>query len=71
VLFDSSYWQKVIDFDALVEMDMVAADHRDLFEYADTAEEAWLSMRRRGLVVPPIVAGRRLRGNPGLHARSP
>jgi uncharacterized protein (TIGR00730 family) len=49
VLYDRTYWQKVIDFDALVKMDMVAADHPDLFEYADTPEEAWLSITRRGL----------------------
>jgi uncharacterized protein (TIGR00730 family) len=50
VLYDRSYWQSVIDFDALVASDMVTAEHRDLFEYADTAEEAWLSITRRGLV---------------------
>ena len=49
VLYDRTYWQKVIDFDALARMDMVAADHARLFEYADTAEEAWLSIARRGL----------------------
>ena len=49
VLYDRSYWQKVIDFAALVRMDMVAADHPELFEYADTAEEAWHSLTRRGL----------------------
>jgi uncharacterized protein (TIGR00730 family) len=50
VLYDRSYWQSVIDFDALLQMEMVAAgDYQDLFEYADTAEEVWLSITRRGL----------------------
>jgi uncharacterized protein (TIGR00730 family) len=49
VLYDRSYWQQVIDFDALVKMDMVGAENLDLFEYADTAEEAWHSITRRGL----------------------
>lgn len=50
VLYDRNYWQSVIDFDALLQMEMLtAADLRDLLEYADTAEEAWLSITRRGL----------------------
>ena len=36
--------------DALVQMERVAATDRELFEYADTAEDAWLSMTRRGLI---------------------
>jgi uncharacterized protein (TIGR00730 family) len=49
VLFDRAYWRQVVNFEALIETDMVAAEHRDLFEFADTPEEAWQSIERRGL----------------------
>jgi uncharacterized protein (TIGR00730 family) len=49
VLFDRAYWRQVINFDALLEADMVAAAHRELFEFVDTPEEAWQSIERRRL----------------------
>jgi len=49
VLFDRAYWTRAIDFDFLVEQEMVAAGDLALFEMVDTAEEAWASLRRRGL----------------------
>jgi uncharacterized protein (TIGR00730 family) len=49
VLFDRAYWRQVVNFEALVETDMVAAEHRDLFEFADTPQEAWQVLERRGL----------------------
>jgi predicted Rossmann-fold nucleotide-binding protein len=53
VLFDRAYWRQVVNFEALIETDMVAAEHRDLFEFADTPEEAWQSIERRGLKAHP------------------
>jgi uncharacterized protein (TIGR00730 family) len=53
VLFDRSYWSQVVNFEALLENDMVEAEHRNLFEFADTAEEAWQSIERRGLRAHP------------------
>jgi len=49
VLFDRAYWSRAIDFDFLVEQGMVAASDLGLFEMVDDAEEAWASLRRRGL----------------------
>lgn len=49
VLFDRAYWRQVVNFEALIETGMVAAEHCDLFEFADTPEEAWQSVTRRGL----------------------
>lgn len=34
---------------ALVEAGMISPDHCELFEFADTAEEAWQKIERRGL----------------------
>jgi uncharacterized protein (TIGR00730 family) len=49
VLFDQQYWQRVVNFDALVEADMIQPADRALFEFADTPEAAWKAMTRRGL----------------------
>jgi uncharacterized protein (TIGR00730 family) len=49
VMFDRSYWQKLINFDMLIEERMVAPRDVSLFEFADTAEAAWESLVRRGL----------------------
>jgi predicted Rossmann-fold nucleotide-binding protein len=49
VLFGKSYWQKVINFSALAETEMVDSEDCALFDFADSADEAWELMIRRGL----------------------
>ena len=49
VMFDERYWRKIINFDALVEEGVIAAEDLGLFEFAETAEEGWASLVRRGL----------------------
>jgi predicted Rossmann-fold nucleotide-binding protein len=49
VLFGESYWRKIINFDALVDEGMIAPSDLGLFEFAETAEEGWASLVRRGL----------------------
>ncbi|MCO5131377.1 MAG: LOG family protein [Xanthobacteraceae bacterium] len=49
VLFHESYWRKVINFDALAEEGVIAAEDLKLFEFAETAEDGWASLTRRGL----------------------
>lgn len=49
VLFRESYWRKIVNFDALVEEGMIAAEDLKLFEFAETAEDGWASLTRRGL----------------------
>jgi uncharacterized protein (TIGR00730 family) len=41
ILFGREYWDKIINFDALVEDGAITACDRDLVQYAETAEEAW------------------------------
>ena len=53
VLFDRDYWRQVVNFDALIETGMIAAEDLKLFEFADTAEDAWQSIERRGLGAHP------------------
>jgi uncharacterized protein (TIGR00730 family) len=49
VLMGRDYWQRLINFDALVEEGMVGADDLNLFSFADTAEEAWDALVAHGL----------------------
>jgi uncharacterized protein (TIGR00730 family) len=55
VLFGSSWWRRVINFEALVEDGLIAPQDVGLFTYADTAEAAWKDIREfyasRGMVI--------------------
>ena len=41
LLFGKDYWQRIIDFDALVEEGTIDPQDMDLVEYVETAKEAW------------------------------
>jgi uncharacterized protein (TIGR00730 family) len=49
VLFGRDYWSKVINFDAMVEHEVVSPGDLKLFDMVDSAEEAWDVLRHRGL----------------------
>jgi uncharacterized protein (TIGR00730 family) len=49
VLFDRAYWRRMINFEALVDEGMAARADLALFDYADSADEAWTALVRRGL----------------------
>jgi uncharacterized protein (TIGR00730 family) len=49
VLFGESYWRKMINFEALAEEGMISPADLRLFEFADSAEQGWASLVRRGL----------------------
>ncbi|MCD1600406.1 TIGR00730 family Rossman fold protein [Rheinheimera aquimaris] len=41
ILYDKAFWQKLINFDMLVEEGLIAAEDITLIQYADTPEQAW------------------------------
>lgn len=41
LLFGEAYWRRIIDFEALVEEGAISHDDIALFQYVETAEEAW------------------------------
>ena len=41
ILFGREYWDKIINFEYLADMGLISDEHLNLFEYADTASEAW------------------------------
>lgn len=49
VVYGSSYWNKVIDFDALVQKGAISPKDRQLFQFADTPEDAF-TLLRDGLI---------------------
>lgn len=53
VLFGRAYWNRIINFEALVEEGAIRPSDLALFEFADSAEEGWDSLLRRGLDVDP------------------
>lgn len=55
VLFDEAYWRRIINFEALIEAGMVAADDMKLFRFAETAEEVWACLAARGLQTHEIL----------------
>ena len=49
VLFGRAYWQKLIDFEALIDEGMIQREDMGLFAFADTAEGAWQALIDGGL----------------------
>jgi uncharacterized protein (TIGR00730 family) len=41
LLFDETYWRRIINFDAMVEEGVIAPADRDLVRYVESPEEAW------------------------------
>ncbi|MCG8590092.1 MAG: TIGR00730 family Rossman fold protein [Proteobacteria bacterium] len=41
ILVGEGFWRRAVDFEFLVEEGMIDARHLDLFEFAETAPEAW------------------------------
>ena len=50
VLLGREYWKRVVNFDALLEADMIGPADLELFTFADSAEDAWAELVKRGLV---------------------
>ncbi len=46
LLLDRDYWQRIIDFDALLEEEVIGPQDLDLFTFVASAEEAWAHIRR-------------------------
>ncbi|MBU2114005.1 MAG: TIGR00730 family Rossman fold protein [Gammaproteobacteria bacterium] len=41
ILYDKAFWQKLINFDMLVDEGLISAEDLELIQYADTPEHAW------------------------------
>jgi uncharacterized protein (TIGR00730 family) len=50
VLMGRDYWQRIVNFEALIDEGMIDRADLNLFTFADTAEEAWAALLRHGLM---------------------
>lgn len=50
ILFDETYWRNIINFDALIESEMVSPSDCDLLRFADSAEDAWAQLTVEGVL---------------------
>ena len=41
LLFDEAYWRRVVNFEAMVEEGVISAEDLNLFQYVETADQAW------------------------------
>ena len=58
LLFGRDFWTRVINFETLVEAGMISPEDVDLFQYVETAEEAWEAIcHAYSLDAPPSVTG--------------
>lgn len=46
LLFDRDYWQRIVDFDALLEEEVISPQDLELFSFVDNAEDAWDHIRQ-------------------------
>ena len=53
VVFGRDYWQRVVNFDLLLQEGMIAPKDIEELRYADDAEEAWSMLVAAGLTIPP------------------
>jgi uncharacterized protein (TIGR00730 family) len=63
ILFGEAFWRSIIDFDALAAFGTIAPSDVDLFQFVETADEAWeIISRFYGAVDPssvPLASGAR------------
>jgi predicted Rossmann-fold nucleotide-binding protein len=41
LIFGKKFWKRIINFNTLVEKGMISPEDIRLFQYVETAEEAW------------------------------
>jgi len=51
VLFDRKFWNRIINFDALLDAGMISEEDMSTFAFADDPEEAWETLVAGGLSV--------------------
>ncbi|MBL8324354.1 MAG: TIGR00730 family Rossman fold protein [Rubrivivax sp.] len=58
LLFGREFWQRLIDFDHLVDTGMISAGDLHLFQFVESAEEAWQALASHyGFDLPPTQTG--------------
>lgn len=63
VLIGRDFWERLINFDVLVEHGVISPEDKNLFHYAETAEEAWSVIKAAYQGDNPALVARQMRGN--------
>jgi uncharacterized protein (TIGR00730 family) len=53
IMMGKTFWEKLINWPALVEAGLISAEDLNLFHYAETAQEAWDIIAKNHGVAPP------------------
>ncbi len=53
LLYHKAYWQEIINFDALVENDVITKDDLNIFHFVESVEEAWNTIKEFYLMLVP------------------
>ena len=51
VLYDSKFWNTTVNFQNLVDCKLIKPKDLDLFTFADTPQDAWDALLKRGLAI--------------------
>lgn len=62
ILFGRDFWERLIDFNVLVEDGVVSAGDLELFQYVETAEEAWEAIKLAYRIDDPALTARQSKG---------
>lgn len=54
VLIGRDFWDRLINWDMLIELGLISSQDRELFQYAETAQEAWDLIARNHGVTPRV-----------------
>ena len=63
LLFGRDFWQRLLDFDVLIEHGVISPEDVGLFHYAETAEEAWGVIKDAYSGDNPALTARQFKGN--------
>ena len=44
ILFGTTHWKRLVDWDYLAECELISPDDLDLITFCDTAEDAWATI---------------------------
>ena len=63
VLVGRDFWQRLLNFDVLVEHGVISPEDKNLFHYAETAEEAWDLIKAAYQGDNPALVARQMKGS--------
>ncbi len=52
ILYDSAFWNAAIGFETFLKAKLIRESDLQLFDFADTPEQAWEELKARGLHIP-------------------